>query len=166
MILSTLPFFFPTYYTLLKYHIINDIYREELLSKFYIYFSGCTFYILDEIYTKYFEPKSMPTITFMVPYIKFVNYPQDYNWFPDLFRPKPSPFIEIIRHKEIYNTWVGEVLINFKWNTYGKYYYALIWIGFTALLGCFTIVATLSQEQLTENERKDLLIAYNILRNI
>src|SRR5688572_18830815 len=73
MILSTLPFFFLTYYTLLKYHIINDIYREDLFSKFYVYFSDCTFYVFNKIYTNYFEPESIPKITFMVPYIKLVN---------------------------------------------------------------------------------------------
>jgi hypothetical protein len=97
----------------------------------------------------------------MIPYIKFVNYPQDYNWFLELIKPKSSPFVKTI-NREIYETWDGEALINFKWNTYGKYYYAIIWIGFITLLGCFT-VASLPQQYLNNNVRKQLLTASIIL---
>ncbi|POG77513.1 hypothetical protein GLOIN_2v796793 [Rhizophagus irregularis DAOM 181602=DAOM 197198] len=97
----------------------------------------------------------------MVPYIKFVNYPQDYKWVWELIRPQPSPFAETI-NREIYKTWTGEALINFKWNTYGKYYYAIIWIGFIALLGCFTIVA-IPQQHIDYTIQKQLLITSIIL---
>src|SRR2546430_14306665 len=137
MIIQTLHLLFSIYYILTKYHFINYIYNEDFISKFYIYLHTYNFF--NNIYTKYFESKSMPTITFMVPYIKFVNYPQDYNWFMDWIKPKPSPFIETVHSKEIYSTWNGEALINFKWDTYGKYYYYIMWIMFTALLACFTI---------------------------
>ncbi|RGB38504.1 hypothetical protein C1646_755671 [Rhizophagus diaphanus] len=99
---------------------------------------------------------SIPTITFMISYIKFVNYPRDYNYIFDLFWPKPSPFINII-NRDIYKTWNGEALINFKWNTYGKYYYFIICILFMALLGCFTAVATIPQDYLNENLKRNLL---------
>jgi hypothetical protein len=38
--------------------------------------------------------EKIPTITFMVPYIKFVNYLRDYNWFIELFKPQSNPFVE------------------------------------------------------------------------
>ncbi|PKK63919.1 hypothetical protein RhiirC2_869542 [Rhizophagus irregularis] len=85
-----------------------------------------------------------PTITFMIPYIKFVSYPQKYDWFLELIKPQPSPFIEAI-NENFYKTWNGEALINFKWNIYGRYYYMIIWIMFMTLFGCFTIVATIPQ---------------------
>ncbi|GES77116.1 hypothetical protein GLOIN_2v1874127 [Rhizophagus clarus] len=105
------------------------------------------------------------TITFMNPYIGFVNYPpydNYYDWFIELFRPQPSPFVESIS-REIYKTWDGETLINFKWNHYGKYYYSIIWIGFMFLLGCFTAAATIPQQYIDDDVRKKLLIASIIL---
>ncbi|GBB85853.1 hypothetical protein RclHR1_01230016 [Rhizophagus clarus] len=98
-----------------------------------------------------------PTIIFMNPYIKFVNYPKDYNWFWELIKPQPSPFVKTI-NRDIYKTWNGEALINFKWITYGMYYYTIIWFIFTAFLGCFTAVATIPQQNLDENVKKGLLI--------
>jgi hypothetical protein len=85
--------------------------------------------------------KGAPTIIFMNPYVKFVNYPKDYDLLSDFFKPQPSPFVETI-NRDIYRTWNGESLINFKWDKYGKYYYAIIWIVFMAFLGCFTAAAT------------------------
>ncbi|PKY32367.1 hypothetical protein RhiirB3_450509, partial [Rhizophagus irregularis] len=60
-----------------------------------------------------------PTITFMIPYINFVNYSKNYNWFLELIRPQSSPFTKTI-NRNIYKTWNGEALINFKWNSYGN----------------------------------------------
>ncbi|GES83578.1 hypothetical protein GLOIN_2v1874127 [Rhizophagus clarus] len=52
-----------------------------------------------------------PTITFMIPYIKFVNYPQNYNRIWEICFPKFSQFIKTI-NRDIYKTWNGEALIN------------------------------------------------------
>ena len=98
----------------------------------------------------------------MIPYIKLVNYPKDYNWFLELIKPQPSLFVKTI-NGDIYKTWNGEALINFKWETYGKYYYAFIWIMFMALLGCFTAVATIPQQYIDNDVREQLLIASIIL---
>jgi hypothetical protein len=96
----------------------------------------------------------------MNPYIKFINYPKEYNWFLELILPQPSPFVKTI-NRDIYRNWNGEVLINYKWDNYGKYYYAIIWIGFLALFGCFTTAATITD--IDDNVRKRLLIATIIL---
>ncbi|RGB39333.1 hypothetical protein C1646_803737 [Rhizophagus diaphanus] len=82
------------------------------------------------------------------------------NWmFLKLIKPQPSPFVETTMNRDIYNTWNGEAIINFKWNTYGKYYYSIIWIGFIALLGCFTAAATIPQQYIDDDIQKKLLIA-------
>jgi hypothetical protein len=94
----------------------------------------------------------------MNPYIKFINYPQKYNWFKELIKPQPSPFVESI-NQDIYKTWDGEALIDFKWNNYGKYYYTLIWIVYIVFLGCFTAAATISQQYIDEDTQNQLLIA-------
>ncbi|PKY17222.1 hypothetical protein RhiirB3_382357 [Rhizophagus irregularis] len=95
LILPILPIYFATFNILLRYHFINDFYTEDALSSFY-------FNIFDT-----FKTQTLPTITFMIPYIKFVNYPKNYNWFLELIRPQSSPFIKTIS-KDIYKTWNGE----------------------------------------------------------
>ncbi|POG62139.1 hypothetical protein GLOIN_2v1883107 [Rhizophagus irregularis DAOM 181602=DAOM 197198] len=108
------------------------------------------------IFNQYFSKSSkhtlIPMITFMIPYIKFNNYSQNYNWLL-----KSSPFTKTIS-KEIFKTWNGEALINFKWNAYGKYYYYTIWIGFLALFGCF-----IAAIYCNDNIRNPLLIISIIL---
>ncbi|PKK61090.1 hypothetical protein RhiirC2_226564 [Rhizophagus irregularis] len=73
-------------------------------------------------------------------------------------RPNPNPFVKTI-NRAIYETWGGEAMINFKWEKYGRYYYAIIWIIFAALLGCFTAATTLSEDYISEKDRKILYIS-------
>jgi hypothetical protein len=101
------------------------------------------------------------TIIFMNPYIKFVNYPKDYNWFSDFLVPQPSLFVKMMS-KDIYKTWDGEALINFKWHTFGKYYHYVFWIGYIALVGCLNMAASIPQHEYV-NIRKKLLITSIIL---
>jgi len=122
-----------------------------------------SFHVLDSLFSKKTKP-TRPTITFIVPYIKFVSYPQEYTWW-ELIKPQSSPFVKTI-NREIYKTWNGEALINFKWNLYGIYYYAIIWIMFAALLACFTVAITFPEEFISEEIRKRLLIASIILGSI
>ncbi|EXX52921.1 hypothetical protein RirG_248730 [Rhizophagus irregularis DAOM 197198w] len=154
IILLTLPLYLATFYILSKYNFINNI-SFSTSSDIY-------FYIKLKI-EKYIT--TTPTITFMIPYINFVNYSKDYNWFLELIKPQPSPFTETI-NRNIYKTWNGEALINFKWNAYGKYYYAIIWILFMTLLGCFTTAATIPQQYINKEVRQQLFIASIILGSI
>ncbi|RGB43425.1 hypothetical protein C1646_749819, partial [Rhizophagus diaphanus] len=157
IILLTLPLYLATFYILSKYNFSNNIYYTGVLFT-HIYFN--IEHKIFKIFKKYIT--TTQTITFMIPYINFVNYPKDYNWFLELFRPQPSPFTETI-NRSIYKTWNGEALINFKWNAYGKYYYAMIWILFMALLGCFTTAATIPQQYINEEVRQQLFITSIIL---
>ncbi|EXX70974.1 hypothetical protein RirG_082680 [Rhizophagus irregularis DAOM 197198w] len=140
---------------LFKYNFINDLYGS---NGWFLFFYAHIYISYEYIYSRSSKYMSTPTITFMIPYIKFVNYPQNYNWLLEiLIRPQPSPFVKTIS-RDIYKTWNGEALINFKWNTYGKYYYIIIWITFMAFLCCFTAAATISKQYIDENIRKQLLI--------
>ncbi|GET58244.1 hypothetical protein GLOIN_2v1845350 [Rhizophagus irregularis DAOM 181602=DAOM 197198] len=156
IILLTLPLYLATFYILSKYNFINNLYPLDVV------FSSAYFRAV-KIF-KYFQKDitTTPTITFMIPYINFVNYSKDYNWLLELIRPQPSPFTKSI-NRNIYKTWNGEALINFKWNAYGKYYYAMIWILFMALLGCFTAAATIPRQFISEEVRQQLFIASIIL---
>jgi hypothetical protein len=151
ILLSPFFFIYIIFHILSKYHFINNIFVMEFFS--FIYYN-----ILLNKLTK----EKIPMITFMVPYIKFVNYPRGYNWFVELFKPQSSPFVETIS-RDIYKTWNGEAIINFKWETYGRNYYIMIWFGFMALLGCFTAAATIPQQYIDDDIHKKLLIATIIL---
>jgi hypothetical protein len=158
--LLTFPISFPIFYILDYFHIINDFYIDGGFFCYY-FFRYLISFIIDYLFP---ENKSL-TITFMIPYIKFVNYPQVHGWrwwLWDLAKPEPSPFVKTIS-REIYKTWNGEALINFKWNLYGFNYYIFIWIMFTALLGCFSAAATLSDSDISEDVRNRLLIASIVL---
>ncbi|GBC42537.2 hypothetical protein GLOIN_2v1844106 [Rhizophagus irregularis DAOM 181602=DAOM 197198] len=76
--------------------------------------------------------------------------------------PQSSPFVKTISG-DIYKTWNGEAIINFKWNTFGKYYYLIIWATFMALLGCFTTAVTIPQQYIDKDVQVQLLIASIIL---
>ncbi|PKC71635.1 hypothetical protein RhiirA1_495924 [Rhizophagus irregularis] len=152
IVLPLFPIYFVICHILLKYHFIIDWYKKY--GFFNLYLS------VVKKFLKIIPISTTPTITFMNPYIKFVNYPKDYNWFLELFWPQSSPFVETM-NRDIYKTWNGEVLINFKWDHYGKYYYAIIWIGFIAFLGCFTAAATITH--INDDIRERLLIVSIIL---
>ncbi|RIB30082.1 hypothetical protein C2G38_688624 [Gigaspora rosea] len=101
------------------------------------------------------------TIKLLFPLPHFANYPKNFNTLKELWRPEPSPFTKSI-DLELYKTWNGEALLKFKWNTYGRFYYILIWIVYTIFLCCFTSVATLSNE-ISWTSQQTLLIFSIIL---
>ncbi|GET64058.1 hypothetical protein GLOIN_2v1767492 [Rhizophagus irregularis DAOM 181602=DAOM 197198] len=75
IILSTLPLYLAICYILSKYNFINDIYTPDV-------FSGAYFQAVDyvEEFREYIKDiTTTPTITFMIPYINFINYSKDYN---------------------------------------------------------------------------------------
>ncbi|CAI2177911.1 2752_t:CDS:2 [Funneliformis geosporum] len=159
LIISTylLPISFAIYYVLNYFNIIN-----------YIANYGGTVYVYYRFRISHYTSK--PTITFMLPYFKFGSYPEIHldsyhSYINEILRPSASPFTKTII-KEIYETWDGEVLINFKWNLYGKYYYAIIWMVFNSLFGCFTAAAVLSEDYITKFTRDILFKASFILATI
>ncbi|PKC68660.1 hypothetical protein RhiirA1_456954 [Rhizophagus irregularis] len=108
-------------------------------------------YPLHKLYKKFYKdrrnssesiltPIDIPKITFIVPYIKFANYPQDYKWWIDLLLPQPSPFVETM-NRDIYKSLNGRELINFKWLTYGYVYHIIIMSGHAFLAVSFSFAA-------------------------
>ncbi|GBB97694.1 hypothetical protein RclHR1_03040011 [Rhizophagus clarus] len=145
-----------------KLHLYPFFHHSQIISSSWEKYD-LIFYIFNYIKN---ELKSLnrnsPSIILMNPYIKFINYPQEYKWYEELIKPQPSPFVETI-NEDIYKTWSGESLINFKWNTYGKYYYFTIWTCFTILLGFFTAAVATPQQNIDENARKLFLIITFVL---
>ncbi|CAG8526929.1 16753_t:CDS:2 [Acaulospora morrowiae] len=91
--------------------------------------------------------KSEPnlTIRLMIPLPKFVTYPDSYNSLMDFIYPAPSPFV-MSYNIDLYKILIGEALLNFKWNTYGRKYYFIVWGIYTIFLCSFVIAATLSNQ--------------------
>ncbi|RIB27387.1 hypothetical protein C2G38_8224 [Gigaspora rosea] len=127
---------------------LNSIlkYTKEIISwiKRYKYRMRVGYY-----YEKQLEKH--PRLLLMFPLQHFVTYPKEYNFWKELFKPKPSRFIELSEiyfyktwNDAFYKTWNGEALINYKWNTFGRKYYLAIWAIYTVFLCSFIIVATLS----------------------
>ncbi|PKY30788.1 hypothetical protein RhiirB3_448054 [Rhizophagus irregularis] len=150
-----------------KLELIDDIYKkcttyskEDLMNnKSFLSIITSAMPLLNEYYPEYILKYSSETN--MIIDSSFYYY----NWFLELIKPQPSPFTETI-NRNIYKTWNGEALINFKWNAYGKYYYAIIWILFMTLLGCFTTAATIPQQYINKEVRQQLFIASIILGSI
>ncbi|CAG8735344.1 8182_t:CDS:2, partial [Funneliformis caledonium] len=120
-------------------------------------------YKIELLNTTHLYPFSNIGIVNLTPSIVWTKYTaqEEYSWW-ELIKPKPSPFVKTI-NREIYKTWNGEALINFKWNLYGSYYYYGIWLLFTALLACFTAASTYSEDIVSEGIRNPLLKATIVL---
>ncbi|KAF0464571.1 transient receptor potential cation channel subfamily a member 1-like [Gigaspora margarita] len=97
------------------------------------------------------------SIIMLFPLPKFNSYPSTYNFWKELISPSCSSFTRY-EASELYKWWNGEALLNFKWNSYGKYYYAAIWLFFSFFMGSFLIVSTLSNE-ISVSCQKLLLVA-------
>ncbi|GBC30372.2 hypothetical protein GLOIN_2v1794049 [Rhizophagus irregularis DAOM 181602=DAOM 197198] len=138
--------------------LIEDIYKtcikyfnEDLRNnRMYLSIITSTMPLLSEYYPEYISRYSLETTMIIDPS------------FYKLIIPQSSPYVKTI-NRDIYKTWNGETLIDFKWNTYGKYYYIIIWIGFIFLLGCFTAAATIPQQFINDDIQQQLLIISIVL---
>ncbi|PKY37084.1 hypothetical protein RhiirB3_461310 [Rhizophagus irregularis] len=86
IIIITRPLYLATFYILSKRNFINE---KELFSHIYFYPKPKI-----ELFESFINLTTTPTITFMIPYINFVNYSRDYNWKSELFIPRPKIFIK------------------------------------------------------------------------
>jgi hypothetical protein len=108
------------------------------------------------------EQKTKPKLTFLVPFPSYVTYPKDYNFLKELLiKPQSSSFSQM-QNNDLYKTWNGEAIINFKWRVFGRYYYAGIWILFIIYLTCFTL-ASIPYDIFNEEDRKYLFFFSIIL---
>ncbi|CAB4438000.1 unnamed protein product [Rhizophagus irregularis] len=103
LILPLLPFYCALCNLLLYCHFVCCTKDEDILTVAYI--KTRRIFRLFRYYTRSnSNSQTVPEITFIIPYIKFVNYPQDYDWYWELIKPKTSPFIEV-KNRDIYKTW-------------------------------------------------------------
>ncbi|PKC67616.1 hypothetical protein RhiirA1_441090 [Rhizophagus irregularis] len=145
----------------------NNIYILSLLCSlvdefgihiFFICFTICAYFIK----IIFNERKTKPKLTFLVPFPGYVTYPKDYNFLKELLiKPQSSPFSQT-QNNDLYKTWNGEAIINFKWRVFGRYYYAGIWILFIIYLTCFTL-ASIPYDIFNKEVRKKLFFSSIIL---
>src|SRR6185312_5063541 len=110
--------------------------------------------------------KRRSTLTLVVGLPRFCAYPPNYSFLKDFLFPASSPFVTstVSDNRDLFRTWDGEALINFKWQTFGLYYYMFIWIQFIALFVCFAATMTDGESALVDNPTKrNLVLASAIL---
>ncbi|CAG8623734.1 9446_t:CDS:2 [Paraglomus brasilianum] len=105
--------------------------------------------------------KRRSTLTLVVRLPNFCSYPRQYSAMKDFFFPAPSPFVKTVisRTPELFRTWDGEALINFKWRTFGRYYYILVCIKFIVFAVCFITAISLTEDDSNSSTRQNLFLA-------
>ncbi|CAG8508277.1 7240_t:CDS:2, partial [Scutellospora calospora] len=104
--------------------------------------------IVNSFYSTYFISYPRPTVKLMVPTANFATYSNDYSTWEELICP-PTNFFISLNSPDQFKWWNIKALINFKWNTYGRFYYYVNWIIYTAFMLSFTIIATIPPDTIT-----------------
>jgi hypothetical protein len=78
-------------------------------------------------------------------------------WNEVLYKPKSILFCNIDSN-HFYNWWNFAAIIDFKWNTFGKVYYYLIWLFYTIFHVCYVLASTLEQKSIPDFYFKLLFI--------
>ncbi|RIA98253.1 hypothetical protein C1645_731803 [Glomus cerebriforme] len=102
------------------------------------------------------EKFGIPVVVFLIPLYKFSSFSPKFNLYYDVYNPKSNAFVDL-HYPAFYKEWNAEALLNFKWNTYGKYYYYTNWTWFLIYLLIFALGTTLSDTTLSLGIRKALL---------
>ena len=90
------------------------------------------------------------------------NY-KNYNpWNEFLYKPKSILFCNVDTN-DFYRLWNFAAIIDFKWRTFGRYYYYLIWLFYIIFSLCFALASTLDQNLISNSNRKILFIFSIIL---
>ncbi|CAB5365039.1 unnamed protein product [Rhizophagus irregularis] len=108
------------------------------------------------------EKFGIPVVVFLIPLYKFSSFSTNFDLYHDIYKPKSNAFVDM-HYPAFYKEWNAEALLNFKWHTYGKYYYYTHWIWFLIYLLMFSIGTTASSSVLSTGMRNILLSASIII---
>jgi hypothetical protein len=86
-------------------------------------------------------------------------------WNEFLYKPKSILFCNIDSNN-FYNWWNFAAIVNFKWRTYGRFYYYSIWFFYTLFYICYVLASTIEQNSLPIFYRKLLFIISIIFGSI
>ncbi|KAF0558433.1 transient receptor potential cation channel subfamily a member 1-like [Gigaspora margarita] len=110
------------------------------------------------LYSSYIIVYHQETVRLMFPLLGFATYSKKYSY-SELFYLQGNPFTSLLDSPDYYKWWNIKALINFKWNTYGRLYYFIIWAIYLIFMCCFLIVSTIPEHKISWNDQEILLIA-------
>ncbi|GBB87756.1 hypothetical protein RclHR1_14240005 [Rhizophagus clarus] len=107
--------------------------------------------------------KKIQTVSFIVPFPQICIYNETENnsilkvitpksnciWNKFLYRPKSILFSNM-DGDGFYNLWNFAAIIDFKWQTFGRFYYYLIWAFYTIFYVCYALASTLEQNSIPD----------------
>ncbi|GBC04782.1 hypothetical protein RclHR1_05870006 [Rhizophagus clarus] len=147
-----------------KYFLVN--YGENLLKSA---IKQNNIELVESIYNKILEYfKEDPKNNIYILSILCKNMPylnQNYSEFLSKYYNEMNFPFSRTQNNELYKTWNGEAIINFKWRLFGRYYYAGIWILFIIYLICFTL-ASFPSDIFNKAVRKKLFFFSIVLGSI
>ncbi|UZO17953.1 uncharacterized protein OCT59_009282 [Rhizophagus irregularis] len=86
-------------------------------------------------------------------------------WNEFLYKPKSILFYNLDSN-HFYNWWNFDAIIDFKWKTFGRVYYYLIWLFYTIFYVCYSLASTLEQKSIPDFYFKLLFIISIIFGSI
>ncbi|RIB08594.1 hypothetical protein C2G38_2146977 [Gigaspora rosea] len=98
------------------------------------------------------------TVILIFPLLNFATYPKEFSY-RELFYLQDNPFTLLLDAPEYYKWWNIKALINFKWNTYGRLYYFIMWTIYSVFMCCFLIVSSIPEHKVSWNIQVILLIS-------
>ena len=110
------------------------------------------------LYSSYIRVYPQETVTLIFPLLNFATYPKNYSY-SELFYLQGNPFTSLLYAPDYYKWWHIKALINFKWNTYGRFYYFITWAIYSIFMCCFLIVSTIPVHKISWNNQVILLVA-------
>ncbi|KAF0449992.1 transient receptor potential cation channel subfamily a member 1-like [Gigaspora margarita] len=151
-----------TYINLFKTSFFNYLFfwiseKCSLLKKFYpqIYNILAFPYLF---YSSYFTISPRETIVLMFPLLNYATYSENYSY-SELFYTQDNPFTLFLDEPDYFKLWNIKALINFKWNTYGRLYYFIIWAIYSDFMSCFLIASTIPEHEISWIKQSILLVA-------
>ncbi|RIA90148.1 hypothetical protein C1645_849677 [Glomus cerebriforme] len=86
-------------------------------------------------------------------------------WNEFLYKPKSILFCNIDSN-HFYNWWNFAAIIDYKWNTFGKHYYYLIWLFYTIFYICYSLASALERKSIPDFYFKLLFIISTVFGSI
>ncbi|KAF0408463.1 transient receptor potential cation channel subfamily a member 1-like [Gigaspora margarita] len=102
------------------------------------------------------------TVMLMNPLLNFATYSKDYSSYSKIFCLPRNSF-NSLDSSDYCKWWNIKAIINFKWNSYGKQYYFVMWTFYSIFMFCFLIVSTISNNQISWSKRVVFLMATILL---
>ncbi|RIB12777.1 hypothetical protein C2G38_2041547 [Gigaspora rosea] len=109
------------------------------------------------LYYNYIYPQETVVLIFPL-LLGFATYSENYSY-SELFYLQGNPFTSLLDTPDYFKWWNIKAIISFKWNTYGRLYYFIIWAIYSTFMCCFLIVSTIPEHKISWNNQAILLVA-------